>query len=175
MNIGLLYNKNVFFEKTLKGVPVGALQFLKENKLEGNIFAPFHISGLIAYRYYPNLKIYMDGRQEQVYPYEIFEREMNFLDLKTLDSYKILEQYKTDIVLIEKEREACEVLKSEQKYFKPVLENEGYILFLSPELYRKLRYTDYKKQKLNKFGDFTPQNFFDTRLKFTQKQYKNIK
>ena len=115
----------------------------------------------------------MDGRQEQVYPYEIFEKEMYFITSKKLDSYKILEEYKTDIVLIDKELEAYNILLNEQKYFKPVLEDKRHVLFLSPALYRTLRYKDYKNQKLDENGGLTPQNFFDTKLKFSEKQYKN--
>lgn len=49
--------------------PVGAANFLKENKIQGNMFNPYVWGGYLIWALYPDYKVFVDGREltEEVY------------------------------------------------------------------------------------------------------------
>ena len=157
-----------FYFNTLADFPTRPMQFLKENNIKGKLFAPYYICSFIAWRHYPDYKIYMDGRQEQVYNHSIFRKQMEFLFYYKDNAKDIIKQYPPDIILIEKYWQGAQVLLNEQDYFKPVYEDEKYIIMLPPHL-RKFNY-----KHPTQYSDYTVDNFFKTNLKFTKKQYKNV-
>lgn len=56
--------------------PCKIVEFIKINKLNGNILAPFDMGSYIAFKLFPQNLIYMDGRYEEVY----FEKTKKLLD-----------------------------------------------------------------------------------------------
>ena len=72
----------------------------------------------------------MDGRQEQVYPQEVFLDAMHFLFMDRPDSPSVLQKYKSDIILIEKYWRANMYLSD--SYYKPVYKDDKYIIYLAP-------------------------------------------
>ncbi len=80
-------------------VPIYPVEFLKINELKGNIYAPFGISGYVAYKNYPNLKIFVDGRQEQIFSKEILSNNVDFMHQK---NNKLIENVKVDYFLCQK-------------------------------------------------------------------------
>lgn len=56
--------------------PCKIVEFIKRNKLNGNILAPFDMGSYIAFKLFPQNLIYMDGRYEEVY----FEKTKKLLD-----------------------------------------------------------------------------------------------
>ena len=58
-----LNNKNLFMNGVrTERYPVGAVQFLKENKLQGNMFNPYVWGGYMLWELYPDYKVFTDGR-----------------------------------------------------------------------------------------------------------------
>ena len=96
-------------------VPVFPVEFLKINDLKGNIYAPFGISGYIAYKTYPNLKIFVDGRQEQVFSKEILKDNVDFMYQK---NNKLLEKNTADYILCQKGLPYENYVKNSKKYKK---------------------------------------------------------
>lgn len=127
--------RETFWAHSYEFIPNRPLQFLKDNGIKGNIFAPYHIGGYIAYTSYPDLKIYMDGRQEQVYPQSVFDDAMSFLFMDGPNSLSVLQKYRNDIILVEKYWRVNMYLPN--SYYKPVYEDDKYRIYLAPN---KLKY-----------------------------------
>ena len=125
---GYSYYKNSYIS-----YPVKALEFLRINDIKGNIFAPFYFSSYIAYGGYPNLKIYMDGRQEQVYDSKTFDKEMFFLGTIGKNSTNFLKQYPHDIILLEKKWGVNKYLSKSSDWVK-IYSDKIFIIYIKKEL-----------------------------------------
>lgn len=55
--------------------PIEEVEFIKQNKISGNILTPFGLGSYVSYKLYPQNLIYMDGRYEEVY----YDREFDNL------------------------------------------------------------------------------------------------
>ena len=86
------------------------LEFLKANNIKGKILTSFQHGSYIAYKYYPDFKIYMDGRQEQVYFKSTFDNLISFLDQKGENPNYIIDCYEPDIVLLSAQNTSQEFL-----------------------------------------------------------------
>lgn len=81
--------------------PVREIEFLKINNIKGNLLINFGLGSYASYKLYPNNKIYMDGRYEEVYyDYEMALFKKFYLVQKNWD--EILNRFPTDIIIVEK-------------------------------------------------------------------------
>ena len=147
------YNFEEEYLATIDQQPVYALQFLKDNNIKGKIMVPYYNGGYIAYKCYPDLKIYMDGRQEQVYDLDIFHGLMEFLFYNKKNAESVLEKYPPDIIIAEKYWRGTLFLDSYQSYYKKVYENGVYNVYLAPNVQR----FNYKTPQ--RVPDFSQENF----------------
>lgn len=94
--------------------PVKEVEFIKINKLKGKLLTNFGFGSYAAYKLYPQNKIFMDGRYEEVYyDYMVPIQKEFFIGRKP--EY-IMENFRPDIVLIEKSyTKANEYLQNEWK------------------------------------------------------------
>ena len=91
--------------------PRYAVEFIKINNLNGNLFINFDWGSYAAYKLYPNNKIVMDGRYEEVYYPELLNDLKNFHLVKK-DWYKIIREYPTDVMILEKIYPVFEKIKN---------------------------------------------------------------
>ncbi|MBO6087578.1 hypothetical protein J6P92_04435 [bacterium] len=102
--------------------PVKEVEFIKQNKLTGKIFASFNYGSYVSYKLYPYNLIYMDGRYEEVYYDYMLPLQTKFY-LVLPDWNRVMEIFPADIIILDKEREVYPViLKS--KDWKLVYEGE---------------------------------------------------
>ena len=81
--------------------PVKEIEFVKINKLKGNILTNFGYGSYAAYKLYPNNLIYMDGRYEEVYPdYAIKLMKEFFMASKVWE--QLITYFPPDIIILEK-------------------------------------------------------------------------
>ena len=76
-----------------------ALQFIKENKLSGNILVDMSYGSMFAYKLYPQNKIFMDGRYEEVYDPKLLLVMKDFFRAEGEKPYSILTDYPIDIIV----------------------------------------------------------------------------
>ncbi len=169
-SISILQNnsiKNGWYYQSVDEFPIKPMQFLLDNKISGNILAPYYLSGFIAYKNYPDYRIYIDGRQEQVWDYETFDKEMRFLFFSDETAFRILEEDKPEIILIENYWYVNGYLLNDQNYYKNVYKDEKYSIYLAPKL-QKFSYIT-----KNETPYYKKESFFDTKLDFikTKKAY----
>lgn len=97
-----LLNANKEIRITETKYPRYAIEFIKINKIKGNLFINFDWGSYAAYKLYPDNLIVMDGRYEEVYNPELILQLRDFHILNG-DWYKIIRDYKTDVMIIEKQ------------------------------------------------------------------------
>lgn len=125
--------KDSYSKASFEHYPIHAMEFLQTNQIKGNILAPFYISGYLAYKLYPDNKIYMDGRQEQVYTLDDFDNSMFFFGQLGKNYNQVLKNNSPDIILFEKPwRISDELLES--KDYQLVYSDSLFYLFVRKEL-----------------------------------------
>lgn len=80
--------------------PIKEIEFIKINKLEGKLLTNFGFGSYAAYKLYPQNKIFMDGRYEEVYYDYMVPIQKEFFIARKPEY--IMENFRPDIILIEK-------------------------------------------------------------------------
>lgn len=91
------------FESTY---PVGSVEFIKQNKLSGNVLTLFHWGNYVSWKLYPRCLVAIDGRYEEVYPEIIHYMTLNFFYQVNKNWYDFPKKYHTDILILEKKDKA---------------------------------------------------------------------
>ncbi len=91
--------------------PILETEFIRLNNIKGNIVTAFGFGSYVSYKLYPNNLIYMDGRYEEVYYDEEFNKLLDY-ELKNSNWRDIYLLYPTDILMPEKTVPVYETLKN---------------------------------------------------------------
>lgn len=148
------YNKLLDF----RVYPVMEVEFIKVNQLKGKLLANFGLGSYVAYKLYPQNKIYMDGRYEEVYEHSLLEEMSKFFLLQSND---LLLKNKPDIIILEKSyKDAYNYLKHDKKHWYLAFEGIIYGVFIDKKLT--------KSSYLPPSGDlkYYKKTLFNTKVKF---------
>lgn len=114
--------------------PIMEVEFLKANKVKGNIMCLFQDGSYIAYKLYPNNLIFMDGRYEEVYQDNLVYVEQ-VINAGHKDWKEYLNIYPADILIVPKEYRFFENLtKDKDEDFLMLMNSPYYALFIRKEL-----------------------------------------
>jgi hypothetical protein len=58
--------------------PFGAVRFIKENRLSGNLYLPLQWGGYATWELYPRIRVSMDGRNVSLYPSQMVRDNIEF-------------------------------------------------------------------------------------------------
>lgn len=83
--------------------PVGSLEFIKQNNIRGNLATSYTWGSYALWKLYPQCKILIDGRYEEVYADDIYEKAMRFSENRG-DWQSVIRQYRTDIIVLPKDK-----------------------------------------------------------------------
>ncbi len=81
--------------------PVKSVEFIKENELTGNLLVLFNWGSYALWKLYPQCKVAIDGRYEEVYHNSLVNESARFHYLGK-DWQDFMRNYKTDLILIDK-------------------------------------------------------------------------
>jgi hypothetical protein len=81
--------------------PVGSLEFIKQNGISGNLATPYEWGSYTFWKLYPQCRVLVDGRYEEVYPNDVYNIAMQFSAHKG-DWQAALRNYHTDILVLPK-------------------------------------------------------------------------
>jgi len=81
--------------------PVGSLEFVKQNALAGNLATSFDWGSYASWKLYPQCKVMLDGRYEEVFTNDVSESAMRFA-VKQGNWWEPLDRFPTDIVVLPK-------------------------------------------------------------------------
>jgi hypothetical protein len=107
--------------------PVGAVKFIKEEGLSGNILAKFEFGEYLIWELYPRCLVGIDGRYETVYRPEVSEKYFNFQAARA-NWRQFLEDYPPDLLLLEKTDKIMKLVQLEPGWF-PIYSDTGFVLF----------------------------------------------
>jgi hypothetical protein len=138
--------------------PVLGVEFIKINQIKGNLLLNFGLAGYASYQLYPNNKIYIDGRYEEVF-YEGMLPLLRKFYLANPGWDEVLIKHPPDIMIIEKFYPISSVLKQRQEW-KNVFEDKFFIVFVKTKNAKKT-YTQ-PSLDINHYR----KHVFDTNIKF---------
>lgn len=95
--------------------PFFEVEFLKINDIKGNIVVPFGYGSYVSYKLYPQNKIYMDGRYEEVYNNKEFLTLRDY-ELAEPNWQDIIKNYPTEILMPLKTTNIYRTLKSSTEW-----------------------------------------------------------
>lgn len=82
-----------------KPYPSGAVAFMRQHDLRGNILGDFGWGEYLIWHTFPESKVFIDGRYDTVYPYSVIERYIAFY-FDRRGAQALLTSYPHDFVLI---------------------------------------------------------------------------
>lgn len=138
--------------------PHKEVEFIKVNKLSGNVLVNFGLGSFVSYKLYPQNLIYMDGRYEEVYNDDLVPLLDKFYTLKP-GWDDVLKKYPPDIMIIEKYYPVYKFLKI-TKDWVDVYDAEYFAVFV--------RQKDLRKSYKQPTEDirYYKNTLFDTDIKF---------
>lgn len=79
--------------------PVGALEWLRENRESGDVLVGFAEGSYALWRLYPRFRISMDGRYEEVYPQETVDLVADAIDPDSAGHAEAFERVRPDFIV----------------------------------------------------------------------------
>lgn len=155
-----LYKPAVSWER----YPIKSIEFIKENNIKGNLLVNFGYGSYASYKLYPQNKIYMDGRYEEVY-YAYMLPDLNKFQKVTKGWDNLLKKAPTDIIIIEYGFPAYKKLLSMSDW-SCVFEDINYGVFVKTKNLKE-KY----KMPPDKI-DYYKEHLFDTDIDFKDKQWQ---
>ncbi len=111
--------------------PLGAMEYLEENRLSGKILSEFVWGEYLLWSLHPRFQVAMDGRYETVYDDELCRLYFDFMRGRP-GWRRFLEEYPPDIILMKPSSRVCELLRTYEEW-QEVYRDEGAVLFLPRE------------------------------------------
>ncbi|QDT89693.1 hypothetical protein [Gimesia algae] len=96
------------------GMPVAAMEVLKNERLTGNILTDYGWAQYVIWQTFPESRVAFDGRYRTVYSAQLEEEFMAFqkLNQNSSTSTPLLDQYPTEIILLPKSQQTNGYLKN---------------------------------------------------------------
>lgn len=135
VSIFTLTSKNFSVPAGIDIYPVKELEFIKVNKLGGRLLTNFGYGSYAAYKLYPQNKIFMDGRYEEVY-YDYMVPLLKEFMLAYPHWKQVFKYFPPDVMVIEKSYPVYQKLVDEKEW-KVVYEGKNFGVFLPKQLANK--------------------------------------
>jgi hypothetical protein len=96
--LGLAMTGHINHQFNEKTKPVAAVEFLKKEHIQGNMFNDYHFGTYIIYSAYPQYRVFIDGRAEMYGA----ERLKDYYKIRTIEPVweKLLEKYDVNFIII---------------------------------------------------------------------------
>ena len=144
--------------------PYSLIEFIKINNFKGKLLINFQWGSYAEYKLFPNCKVGLDGRYEEVFDTNLFFALNNFNNAKAEYWTDLIDIYPPDIIIIEKKFPAFNKLL-EMNNWHMVFEDKATGLFVSDKL-KKENYIIpsfdndyYEKTKFDKNFSFIKRKF----------------
>ena len=156
-SFGLLF-KNYDIPLGIAQYPHREVEFIKINNLKGNVLVNFGLGSFVAYKLYPNNKIYMDGRYEEVY-YDDMVPLLKKFYLVNEGWDEVLIKYPPDIIILEKYYPIYDRL-NEVREWENIYDTENFAVYVRSGQKK----TEYIQPSDNQ--SYYKNTLFDTSIKF---------
>ncbi|EKE02823.1 MAG: hypothetical protein ACD_20C00328G0016 [uncultured bacterium] len=82
--------------------PVGSFEFIKQNNLSGNLATTYNWGSYALWKLYPQCKVLIDGRSEEVYPQNIIDITAVFSEKLNHNWVDVINKLHADIIVLPK-------------------------------------------------------------------------
>jgi hypothetical protein len=96
-------------------VPVGAVSFMKQRGLHGNILNEFEWGGFLVWHLAPKCRVFVDSRTELVYPDSLLSKYVDFYNDRP-GGVRILDSNAHDFVLIKSSTKRFQLVRSDGRW-----------------------------------------------------------
>ena len=97
--------------------PCRVVGFMRENRLEGNVYNPLWWGGYLTWEAYPTLRVSMDGRNISLFSREMVEQNLRFYSREaTLDDLDIPLGYDTDFLLMPADTAILDTIRADARW-----------------------------------------------------------
>lgn len=141
---------------TWQKYPLREIEFIKINNIKGNLLINFGQGSYASYKLYPNNKIFMDGRYEEVY-YDYMLPMLKKFYLVGNGWDEVLNKFPPDVMVIEKSYPVYKTLKYDDNW-KEVFEDTNFGVFVKSEKAKR----SYKLPSEN--INYYKRTLFDTKI-----------
>lgn len=107
--------------------PVGAAAFLRQHRLEGNMFNSYNWGGYLIWQLYPQYRVFIDGRAEVVYSDGVL-RDYVQAYFAGPGWREVLERYSVRYIVVERGSPLA-VLTAESRDWRLIYADEGAVIF----------------------------------------------
>ena len=108
--------------------PLGAIKYIKEHNMTGNILTDFEWGEYVIWQLYPKCLVGMDGRYETIYSKDVFKSYIEFyFAFNNWQSF--LRDYPHDMILIKKSAPVYSILRKQESW-REVYSDLGSALFV---------------------------------------------
>ena len=108
--------------------PVGAVAFMHEHRLSGNVMSDFAWGEYLIWHLAPASKVFIDGRYDTVYPPNVIDDYLTF-QYGEPGAKSVLRKYPHDFILLSARSESALSLVRAAPEWKPIYRDSGSILF----------------------------------------------
>lgn len=108
--------------------PAGAISYMKEHHLSGNILADFQWGEYVIWHMPPASKVFIDGRYDTVYPPKVIDDYLAFTHGEVVGK-EILVNYPHDFVLVGQKNDPAYKLVIAQPGWKQIYRDDSCVLF----------------------------------------------
>ncbi len=126
----LLILTGLFSKKMPAGdpYPVGAISYMKEHRLSGNILADFQWGEYVIWHMPPASKVFIDGRYDTVYPPKVIDDYLAFAHGDAVGKETLLD-YPHDFVLVGPKNDTPYKLVMAQSGWRQIYRDDSCVLF----------------------------------------------
>ena len=117
--------------ETAYAYPVGAVDYLKQQRFAGNVMVPFDQGAYVSWKLFPAVKVSLDSRYEVAYSGEWVDRVFRFYAGEQ-GWQDTLTAYQTDMVLVPRIAPQARVIQ--QSGWREVYEDREFEIYSRPEL-----------------------------------------
>ena len=139
--------------------PVDSVEFIKQNKIYGNLFTLFHWGSYTIWKLYPQNLIAIDGRYEEVFDDELFNSTIKILENQK-DWGLFLKKYKTDVIIMPHTATRAHNSLTFDKNWKQIFVGSNSSVFVRKEIAKQRQNYIYKKRTPEYFN----KTMFDTNI-----------
>ena len=120
--------------------PVGAVNYLTEQKFRGNVFVPYNFGSYVMWKLGPEVQVSFDSRYEVAYPTWRLEEDEAFFEARE-GWEETLAKYRTDIVLSLVNMEVAKKL-ADRPGWQTVYRDSQFAMFAREELSLPIKISD---------------------------------
>lgn len=126
--------------------PTQAADFLKRNAVRGNLVVPFDWGEYFIWKFYPGIRVSIDGRYTTAYPREVIEAHWEWMEAGE-GWRRLLERYPAEIAITNRHHPVTSLLRKDPEWVY-IYSDPGSFIFVRKTASQEELLTKFKEKRL---------------------------